>query len=176
MVCQKCKKNEASIHIVKVQNGEKEEIWMCEICAKEISKVHIDLFSGNKIDKNFEKVIGDLFQVVDNNVGNKTEKKIDIICTNCGQTYSNFKNTGKLGCPKCYDNFRQALEPVIIKLQNGLEHIGKIPKMDEEEFVERKRIVKLKEQLQLCILSEEYERAAEIRDEIKTLETITKER
>ena len=39
MLCEKCKKNEAKINLVKVVNGEKQQIWLCEECAKNISSI-----------------------------------------------------------------------------------------------------------------------------------------
>lgn len=39
MLCEKCKKNEAKINLVKIVNGEKHEIWLCEDCAKNITNI-----------------------------------------------------------------------------------------------------------------------------------------
>ena len=37
MLCEKCRKNEARINLVKILNGQKQEIWLCENCAKDIA-------------------------------------------------------------------------------------------------------------------------------------------
>lgn len=173
MLCQKCKKNEATVHIVKIVNGEKQEICLCENCAREAADIQVDFVLGGDLDKKFPNILNDFFQKIDgNNVAKKIEidKKIDIVCKRCGQKLSDFKKTGKLGCSECYDAFREALIPVIEKNQIGNEHIGKVPKKNETELTNKKKIATLKERLQECIILEAYEKAAEIRDEIKMLE------
>ena len=56
----------------------------------------------------------------------KTKRRKDI-CKFCGYHYSDFKEIGFLGCPKCYKSF----SPYIIKYLKGIhrsiEHKGKIP-------------------------------------------------
>lgn len=39
MLCEKCKKNEVKINLVKIVNGEKYEIWLCEDCVKNIINI-----------------------------------------------------------------------------------------------------------------------------------------
>lgn len=166
MLCEKCKKNEAKIHLIKIVNGEKTEIKLCESCAKEIMEIPLDLSIKGKTELQFQNLLGGFFEAIYKNKG----QKIDIICKNCGLTYSQFKNNGVLGCPECYDNFSESLKPIIRRLQGDIEHIGKLPKRVEDEFIEKKRINKLKEELQKAIIEEEYEKAAQIRDEIKELQ------
>jgi protein arginine kinase activator len=96
------------------------------------------------------------------------------VCGVCGATFEDFINGGKLGCPDCYDTFRDRMRGVLKNIQGSVKHTGKgsdearrlkaqtAPKeLTEEE--------KLKNELELAIKNEEYEKAAELRDKIKAL-------
>jgi protein arginine kinase activator len=171
MLCEKCKKNEAKINLVTVMNGQKHEIWLCENCAKDIA--NIPFFSPIVQNVNFplQGMLTGILSNVDNNKTNIDNNKIrEIVCSNCGLTYEEFKKSGKLGCPDCYNDFKVVLEPRIKSLQAGVKHIGKIPKVKGKELVQRKKLKDLKEEMQKLIVAEEYERAAIVRDEIKKLE------
>lgn len=167
MKCEKCNNNIATIHFIKLVNGEKTEILLCENCAKEITDNQmLDAFDDIK-NISFSNILGNFFEVLNKN----KEPKIEVVCKNCGLTYSQFKNSGQLGCSECYESFNDALKPLIKRLQGDLDHIGKIPKATGDEFLTKKKINKLKKELQEYIVTEEYEKAAKIRDEIKILES-----
>lgn len=166
MLCEKCNKNEARIHLIKIINGEKTEVRICENCAKGIADKSSDMVISLKKEVQRQNILGGFFEALYENKG----QKIDIVCKSCGLTYSEFNNGGILGCPKCYDNFCNSLKPMIKRFQGDIEHIGKIPKKVGDEFIEKKRINKLKEELQKAIIEEEYEKAARLRDNIKELQ------
>ncbi len=56
MLCQNCNQNEATVKIVKVNNGRREEILLCDSCAKQNGD--IDFFSENNILKAFGSFFG----------------------------------------------------------------------------------------------------------------------
>ena len=55
------------------------------------------------------------------------QKKKRVICGECGTTYNEFLKTGYLGCAHCYEEFKDALAPVILKTQGAAAHVGKQP-------------------------------------------------
>lgn len=171
MLCEKCKKNEAKINLITVVNGQKHEIWLCENCVKDISNIPFFSSIGQNANIPFQSMLTEMLSNADNNKVNIDNNKIkEIVCSNCGLTYDEFKKTGKLGCSDCYEEFKVVLEPRIKSLQVGVKHVGKIPKMKGEEFMRRRKLKNLKEEMQKLIVAEEYERAAIVRDEIKKLE------
>jgi len=116
-------------------------------------------------------MLTEILSNVDNNKVNMDNDKIkEIVCSNCGLTYDEFKKTGKLGCSDCYEQFKVVLDPRIKSLQVGVKHVGKIPNMKGKELIRRRKLKTLKEEMQKLIVTEEYERAAIVRDEIKKLE------
>lgn len=168
MLCERCKKNEAKVHIIKIINGEKTETLLCEKCAKELTDIPFDASFSTDNKVSFQNILSGFFDALDKS--NKNQK-IEVVCKNCGLTYSELKKDGKLGCSKCYESFNDLLKPRIKRIQGDIEHIGKIPKRESKEVIQRKRINKLKEELQQAIIKEEYEEAAVIRDKIKLLES-----
>ena len=171
MLCEKCKKNEAKINLITVVNGQKHEVWLCENCVKDISSIPFFSSIGQNVNIPFQSMLTEILANVDSNKVNIDNNKIkEIICSNCGLTYDEFKKTGKLGCSDCYEEFKIVLEPRIKSLQAGVKHVGKIPKMKGEELMRRRKLKNLKEEMQKLIVAEEYERAAIVRDEIKKLE------
>ncbi len=90
-------------------------------------------------------------------------------------TYTEFKKTGLMGCSECYVSFKNSLVPIIKRVQGNIEHVGKIPKKSGKEIMEKRQLLRLREELNRAINSEEYERAAELRDEIREVQRINKE-
>jgi protein arginine kinase activator len=167
MICEVCKQNDATIHITKVINGAKYEINVCEKCAKERTDLN---FSEEVFPSTFtfQNILSGIMDYIGNS--DQPQKVIDTSCDNCGTTYSEFKQKGLVGCSKCYESFKSTLEPVIKRVQGSKEHLGKIPKKAGKVIIEKRRLVELKENLQNAISSEEYEKAAEIRDIIRKLQ------
>ena len=171
MLCEKCKKNEAKINLITVINGKKHEIWVCEDCVKDISNIPFFSSIGQSENFPFQDMLSGILSSVDNIKTDMDNNKIkEIVCLNCGLTYDEFKKTGKLGCSDCYEEFKVVLEPRIKSLQAGVRHIGKIPNMKGQEIIRRQKLKNLKVEMQKLIVTEEYEQAAIVRDEIKKLE------
>lgn len=170
MLCERCNKNQANIHIVKVINGIKQEVHLCDKCAKE-QEVNISPIE-HEIDGSiyFQNILSGIMDYINQSADDV--KRSEAVCDNCGMTYSEFKEKGLLGCDKCYTTFKTVVAPMIKRVQRSEEHIGKVPKKGGKELMDRRTLLKLKEELQKSILEEEYEKAAELRDKIKELQGV----
>ncbi len=111
-------------------------------------------------------------------------------CNECGYTFDDIVNTGRLGCASCYDVFEDRLDPIIRKIQNSNRHAGRIGKIldskiekrqekNDNKKVENKEessnknnneLENLQLKLKEAIKDERYEEAAKIRDRIKEIE------
>lgn len=158
MLCESCGKNEANVHFTKIINGKKQELNICESCAKEVE--------GLQTPFSFQNILSGIMEYMSPSV--KIAESSQLICKSCGTTYDDFKKNGLLGCSDCYKNFSPYINGVIKRVQGNTEHTGKIPKNKGKEILEKKRLSKLKADLQLAIANEEYEKAAQIRDMIKS--------
>ncbi|GHI00527.1 UvrB/UvrC motif-containing protein [Neobacillus kokaensis] len=171
MICQECNQRPAALHFTKIVNGEKTEVNLCEVCAQEKSEMF--MFSGQsgfnfnnllagllKIDPSFQKPSQSPFQ----------QEEV-LHCGHCSMTFPQFLKLGKFGCAHCYETFKDQLQPVLRRLHGGnFSHNGKIPKRIGGDLHLRKQIDELKVSLQECIQHEEFEKAAKIRDEIRSME------
>ena len=92
----------------------------------------------------------------------QTTKKNVKTCATCGITIQEIANTNRIGCPDCYNHFKEELKPFIMNYHKSLQHIGKSPK--------KINTGDLKKALEDAIKKEDYELAAKLRDEIKNLE------
>lgn len=165
MLCEKCQKNQATIHIVKVINGEKHEINICQSCAKEGEELNIP---GEFISPfSFQNILSGFVDYM-----NKSSQSapVEVRCPKCGISDKDFKTTGLVGCEQCYTTFNSLINPIVRRVQGRVEHRGKVPAKACKDILERNKLSKLKEELQNAVQAEEYERAAAIRDEIKALQ------
>ena len=88
----------------------------------------------------------------------------------CGITFYEFRNVGRLGCPHDYVCFEEELEPLIINIHGETEHVGKRP-LHGAEYAERQtNLIRLRREMRDAVSEEDYERASQLRDEIRSLE------
>lgn len=156
MLCEKCKKNKSSIKYSQYINGLKVDYSLCDDCFKKIN--YNNSFINNFFDSFFS-----------NNILLDSYEK-NYQCDICGNTFEQFKNSGKMGCTNCYNIFREKLNPIFNNIQEKNIHIGKRPKNLETYKPNLDSIEILKEKLNIAIKNEDYEQAIKIRDKIKQVE------
>ena len=93
-------------------------------------------------------------------------------CPHCGLSKSDFEKTGRLGCPRCYETFGRALQPLLKKIHRGGKHYGKVPARHMESDILAERLFLLQDRLQKSISAEDYEEAACLRDNIEALKSM----
>lgn len=166
MLCEKCHQREAVVKFTQVIGNEKNTLNLCKSCAEKqgLSNPLID------ISKVFGKII---IAILGENIASETDENVKEIeegpgCDRCGLLWSDFKKTGRLGCPYCYEAFMDQLKVLIRRLHGSNKHIGKQIKKGKSES--RDSMDSLKRKLKKAVENEEYEMAAEIRDHIRERE------
>lgn len=157
MICSECKINQSTVHITKIINGVKKEIHICSECAKKLENL-----GGFKFINESD------FMIPIFNIGSEETVSKVRICSQCGTRISDFSKSGYLGCPSCYSEFADYLQPVIKRVQRGLKHTGKIPKDSGEISIERE-YQRLTAELKAAVEEERYEDAAAIRDKLRKI-------
>ncbi len=159
MLCQKCKKNSATVHLTEIVNGEKREMHLCESCATDAG---VTVQAKEPINQLVAKFI--LAQSEVNELSQLT-------CEHCGMTFLQFRNGGLLGCPYDYQVFSDPLKGLLERAHEGnIQHVGKIPGGRENKHKRHHELMLLKKQLQEAVELENYEQAAALRDKIKAME------
>lgn len=162
MLCDRCKQREATVHIVKIMNGQRKDIHLCSVCAQEQGR--LDSYTSTNVfdDDFFRKMV-----YPDFSGGQEGE---ELKCPRCGMTYTEFNRTGKLGCPECYQVFHEEIVPLMRRIHGHSKHDGKVPDRGNGVFRTANQIKRLRQHLQKLIREENYEEAATVRDEIRALE------
>jgi protein arginine kinase activator len=102
-----------------------------------------------------------------------------VACPACGGTLHDFRQTGRLGCARCYTTFEPHLRDLLRRLHGSSQHVGErytapaavtAAPSPASEAGTGHAIGDLKEQLRVAIQAENFELAAELRDRLKALE------
>ncbi len=161
MLCDICGKNEATVHLTEIINEQMTKLHLCEECAKQ---------KGTEMEEHFG--LADLLAGLanlDTSVEPAKDKKVK--CSACGMTYTDFKKIGRLGCGQCYESFKTYLAPLLKRIHGSDIHVGKGPGKKGKKIKAKKTDVEqLKKRLKRAIELEEFEEAAQLRDEIKKCE------
>ena len=201
MLCEHCKKREATVKYVEVINGVKTEHNLCTQCA-----AHADLGQFSALFEG-EFPLGKLLSGLlgTQETEEEDEKYSGVVCPTCGTTYEEFVKDSRFGCPDCYSVFDLLIHDKIRQLQGNVRHTGKHPKfqkikadpfhlascdqpekctadmtpasckeqtLNTDAAVENEtqlQIRKLEARLREAVRAEEYEIAADCRDQIRAL-------
>jgi protein arginine kinase activator len=167
-LCEICGKRPATIHYTEIVNNKMVTLDLCLECAEE---------KGIDVQKSSTYGLGDLVaELIDGTVQDETSKIGRVRCPDCGYEFSDFRNIGRLGCPGCYHAFEAQLQPLLRHVHGGTLHGGKTPVRAADGGGEGLSMMHLKDQLAKAVEREEYERAAELRDEIRRLESESKQK
>ncbi len=180
MLCERCGKEEATVPVIKIIGGEFTVMHLCEKCAGEVTgemKKEIESLFPAFPDLFFSKMFSDFPSLHTEFFAPPEEEKVklpeiaEIRCPRCGLSYSDLRKTFRLGCSQCYETFKKQLEPMLRRIHGSTIHKGKVPsKVPIKVEAPKDKIRELKTKLAETIKKEEYEEAARLRDEIRTLE------
>ena len=92
-------------------------------------------------------------------------------CPVCGRTYEDFRRSGKFGCGECYKAFRPQVREVLRQLHSTASHTGKVPSKAGESLRKKRRYDELKRALSEAVAKEDYETAAKLHKQIRSLES-----
>lgn len=170
MKCDICKSNESTIHIQEVINNNIKTIHICEDCAKNYG------FKNDIMDVGFN--LYKLFSQLSTNENLEEKEKTNtlfkkdensITCPECGISYNEFLEIGKLGCGYCYVAFKDQIKPILRRIHGTIFHKGKIPFKFRKKIKIIKEIKSLNNRLKRAVKKEKYEEAVVLRDKIKSL-------
>lgn len=171
MLCEKCGKNEATVHYSEIINGKKTSYALCRECADKMGIGGTsDPFDGLGAHSLLSGFFGDMFEPV--TISKKINPEPEARCPVCSATLREIANTGKVGCAECYRTFRDELSPTIRRIHGGGTYKGSAPAGtgagEPEKTVPEPDA--LRSELYEAIKNEEFERAAELRDRLRALE------
>lgn len=98
-----------------------------------------------------------------------TAPQQEVVCPRCHTTLSQFTKTGHLGCPGCYEAFREQLQPMLLQIHGRVQHAGRQPLCTEDAQRTRTRQEQLTRLMEQAVALEDFETAAQLRDQLRAL-------
>lgn len=159
MLCDDCGENEAILHVTKIENNQMNTYHLCEGCATAKGLEAAGTATDYPLTEFLEQV------------GRGSTPSPAGPCPYCGMRLEEFKKLGRLGCSHCYVAFEPHLRGLLRRLHGGVQHLGKVYlPPDPSRAEQQERLAGLRRKLDRAVQSEDFERAAELRDMIRTLE------
>jgi protein arginine kinase activator len=155
MLCQRCLKKIASYHSPKIVNNEIVHVHLCEDC--------VSRKNDHEVQNGFDDKLNAMFEGLVRTKEGDTGSSAEIQCEKCGTSLREYKKTHLLGCPACYDVFAKYFP-------KDLE-VKKVAYAEEAHTDEMPdNLMHLRNELKRAVEEENFERAADLRDEIQKLE------
>jgi protein arginine kinase activator len=160
MLCENCGAKDAKVHFTQIDKNEMHTFHLCEDCAA-AKGMQPGLEVGNFPLTDFLAQMG--------RAG--AESAASGPCAYCGLTLEEFKKTGRLGCSHCWVHFESHLGSLLRRLHGATQHVGKVYlPPDPSRAEQQERLAGLRRKLDRAVQSEDFERAAQLRDMIRTME------
>src|SRR5215472_4647316 len=159
MQCCVCKEKPATVHLTQIVGDKMQKLDLCEECAKAkgvndpTSFAMADLMLGLGASQELESATAGM----------------EVKCSRCGFSQADFKKSGRLGCPECYQTFAEGLEGLLKTMHKGTRHTGKVPEALRASREQSDQLKLLQKKLAKAIEDENFEQAAQLRDEIKQI-------
>ena len=170
--CENCGEREAVIHLTQIVDNSVTTMHLCEPCAAEKG-----VETGSAVAK---FPLGDFLASLGKGGGTGTEPPeagLDVPCSACGATMRDFRQSGRLGCAVCYENFDGHLRDLLRRLHGSTRHEGEAYRPGVRGAApathpprHQKGLEELREELRRAVSAENFELAAELRDRIRVLE------
>ena len=189
MKCERCGKD-ASVSVKAIVNGYEHDFYLCNDCLKKYTDMseengipneegfHKINLNNKKLESLIQKFIPSLDDMIDGyyeykyNQNNHPYSYMEGLnqkaCPNCGNLESNIRN-GIFGCKECYKLSDNLSRKVLKTYNNYDKYTGKFPKKDREFKQVALEIKNLQEKLALSIATEDYEQAADLKEQIDDL-------
>jgi len=163
MVCDNCGSTEAVVHLTQIVNNQISTHRLCEKCAAEKGLEATP-------EPTSLPLTDFLAQMGKDPVAESDQASQQ--CSFCGLTFKEFRETGRLGCPHCYETYATHLQRLLRRVHGSTQHVGKVYLPPDPTASEvGRRLDALRRKLSRAVETEDFERAAELRDEIKSIGT-----
>ncbi len=147
---------EATVHLTQIVNNKIHKVDLCEDCAQKKGVTDPEGFS-----------LADLLAKTPLAPKNASDA---LQCPVCGYRAGDFRRTGRLGCPSCYETFADLVKPVLEDMHAGTRHSGKVPSVALRRYASEMEVSRLQDALARAVADENYELAARCRDQIREIE------
>lgn len=171
MNCQDCGSTEAFVHLTEIVDGEVRSVWLCSRCSRHRHNGQRPAFAseaaGSSDSDDLASFLGEEFL----HPAPAEHPNLPTFCPSCDYTLEDWRSTNLLGCPRCYQAFRDTLGPHMSRFHGHASHFGKIPENRAEDPNQLATIQKVRVALEKAISAEDFEEAANLRDMLHLLKS-----
>lgn len=165
MKCQACGSDEVTVHLTQIVDKEMHTFHLCERCAAEKG------LQKSSVPENFP--LTEFLAQMEGEQPSAEAETCPPACSYCELAFSEFRESGRLGCPHCWSSFETQLRGLVRRIHSGSQHVGKVYlSPDPSTFEREKRLGVLRRKLERAVELEDFERAAELRDQIRATEPV----
>lgn len=168
MLCERCHAHPATVHMVQVVNGHRKEEHLCSEC---VEKEHVfqkeqSFFGHGFFDSPLDHFFGGsmLGHLLEDPFGTRTLE-------DQGGQFIEVSPEKLPENESSYDRFKEAIRPSFQKGKNEIPVNEPKAKEKADAPAESEELQALRKELKSCVDREDFERACEVRDKIKALES-----
>lgn len=169
-LCTSCQKSLASVHVLDLMGGVLTgEQSLCQACAE--AKGVVQNKASAKTKPMTAAILEDLIgAMAPGEKGKARGRGVGPACPGCQTTAADFKLRGRFGCPRCYETFRASLVPLLERVHDHTKHRGRCPTRTATLRPRSDTLADLRRRLEVAIQDENYEEAANLRDQLRSIE------
>jgi protein arginine kinase activator len=162
MLCDVCRERDATVTLTHAVKGEVNVLHLCQRCAA-------DRGIETTVSTPLKNMIADYLPAVQ---AQAVAAQVDSIrCAFCSMSLADFRESGRLGCASCYTTFDQSLRALLRRVHGNAKHVGRQYESPPADLLhEVTALGELRERLRRAIAQEEFEQAAQLRDQIRGME------
>ncbi len=167
MKCSACGEREGVVSLTQIVEGDVRTVSLCARCAAE-KGIETGIGLAETPLGGFLAALGESADP-DAPLAAALEER----CPSCGATLRDFRETGRVGCAECYRAFDAPLRELLRRLHGSTHHTGRRYQGTEMASVvtpPEEAARELREQLRRAIEAEQFELAAELRDQLRERE------
>lgn len=176
--CQLCPATNATVHLTELSaEGLRSELHICRLCIVRL-QIELDhppaialllLANQAKPDKPSGTASDEEHHQVDTVAVQAPEQP----CPQCGLEFSAYAQNNLFGCSECYESFAAQVSELVLRYHGAVQHAGRLPAGGADLPAQAHRSATrhaLHAELAEAIASEQYERAATVRDQLRELD------
>ena len=157
MLCDRCGKPSV-YHSTLIVNGVSQTTNLCRECV-----IKEGVFNDSS------SIFDDMFSVFSDFL--PFEEFKDVSCPVCKTTLREFRASGKLGCPNCYEVFNEEIKDVVKKISQHEKHKAEAINVNKsKKQTKQEQIDVLRQEMKKAVEEERYEDAGKLKKQIKKLE------
>lgn len=163
MNCDRCGKPSV-YHSTLIVNGVSQTTNLCRDCA----------IKEGVFENSHDSLFDDMFDFFTDFL--PLEYEPDIVCPVCKTTLRDFNSTHKLGCPNCYEVFREQISSMLKRIAPKTQHKpdtnqpDKKGKSNDKALTKQEKIANLRQEMAIAVKEERYEDAGKLKKQIQKLE------